>query len=131
MLSRKQLAVLFVLIMLVTAGVAAVRSDKSRHINLKVLPQDISNQQLDSIMKSYNKALGVNCDFCHASSTLLPLSLDYSSDKNQMKENAREMMRMTILINKTYFYFDKTQRPEYLSVVNCMTCHRGSPYPVE
>ena len=39
------------------------------------------------------------------------------------------MMRMTIDINKTNFYFDKNERPEYLKVVNCKTCHRGEPFP--
>ncbi|MET0391900.1 MAG: c-type cytochrome [Chitinophagaceae bacterium] len=131
MLSRKHLATLLVLALLVTAGAAAVSPSRRTHKNLKVLPQDISDPMLDSIMISYNKALGVNCDFCHVQATGLPDSLDYASDRNHMKENAREMMRMTILINKTYFYYDKTQRPEYLNVVNCMTCHRGTAYPVE
>lgn len=33
--------------------------------NLQVLPKDISDAQLDSIMKQYNIALGVACNFCH------------------------------------------------------------------
>ncbi|MEI9944274.1 MAG: photosynthetic reaction center cytochrome c subunit family protein [Chitinophagaceae bacterium] len=48
-----------------------------------------------------------------------------------MKEDARDMMRMTIGINKDYFYYNKNIIPEYLNVVNCMTCHRGEPYPDE
>lgn len=131
MLSRKQIAILFVFTLLVAAGVAAVSPSRGTHKNLKILPQDISDQQLDSIMESYNKALGVGCDFCHASVSNFPDSLDYASDQNRMKENAREMMRMTIHVNKTWFYFDKTQRPEYLNVVHCMTCHRGVAYPAE
>lgn len=128
---KKQALVLSALTLLVAGGAATVGVSKSNHKNLKVLPQDISSQQLDSIMQSYNKALGVGCDFCHVSSATLPLTLDYASDQNHMKENAREMMRMTIMINKNYFYYDKTQRPEYLNVVHCMTCHRGVAYPIE
>jgi hypothetical protein len=114
------------------AGLAAVNSAKNvKHKNLKVLPQDISDQKLDSIMESYNKALGVNCAFCHKEVKEFKDSIDYVSDENPMKENAREMMRMTIYINKTHFYFDKTAQPEYLKVVNCKTCHRGEPFPAD
>jgi Photosynthetic reaction centre cytochrome C subunit len=97
--------------------------------NLKVLPKDISDARLDSIMKTYTVALGVKCNFCHVPVKNIPDSLDYVSDADPMKENAREMMRMVIDINKAYFYFDKTVKPEYLNVVTCNTCHRGEPIP--
>ena len=99
--------------------------------NLKVLPKDISDQKLDSIMQSYTVALGVKCNFCHthlknaADSTLL----DYVSDAEPMKDNARAMMRMVIEVNKNYFYFDKDTKPEYLNVIHCKTCHQGEPIP--
>ena len=48
-----------------------------------------------------------------------------------MKENARDMLRMTIDINKNNFYFDKNIQPEYLNTVTCKTCHRGEPFPPE
>jgi len=131
MLWSKQLLTVFTLVFLVAAGVAAVKAPKRQYKNLQILPQDISEQRLDSIMQSYNKALGVDCSFCHTAVDKFPDSLDYASDRNRMKENAREMMRMTIHINKTWFYFDKTERPEYLKVVHCMTCHRGVAYPTE
>lgn len=98
--------------------------------NLKVLPKNISEAKLDSIMESYTVALGVKCNFCH-----VPVkntdSLDFVSDAEPMKENARRMMRMTIELNKNYFYFDTAIRPEYLNVVTCKTCHRGEPFPPE
>lgn len=111
---------------------AATITPAKKFKNLKVLPQDISEHMLDSIMDTYNKALKVSCDFCHTA----PISftgikseeLDFSLD-NEMKENARRMMRLTIDINKQYFYFDKTVKPEYLNVITCNTCHRGNPYP--
>jgi Photosynthetic reaction centre cytochrome C subunit len=103
----------------------------SQQRNLKVLPKDISDAKLDSIMKSYTVALGVQCGFCHvaAKHTAVKDSLDYTSDADPMKENARGMMRMVIDINKTYFYFDKETQPEYLNVVHCKTCHNGEPIP--
>lgn len=131
MLTGKQFITVFALTILVAAGMAATHLPQAKHRNLQILPQDISDQQLDSIMQSYNKALNVSCAFCHAAVPGFPDSLDYASDQNRMKENAREMLRMTIHINKTWFYFDKTRRPEYLNVVHCMTCHRGNAYPVD
>ena len=131
MIIKKKFITVAVLTILVVAGIAAVDKPGSSHKNLKVLPTDISEQKLDSIMKSYSKALGVSCKFCHTAVQGFTDSLDYASDKHEMKENARKMMRMTIEINKTNFYFDTTQRPEYLKVVNCKTCHRGEPYPVD
>jgi Photosynthetic reaction centre cytochrome C subunit len=103
----------------------------SQERNLKVLPKDISNAKLDSIMQSYTVALGVQCSFCHvvAKNTVVKDSLDYVSDTNPMKDNARAMMRMVIDINKTYFYFDKDTQPEYLNVIHCKTCHNGEPIP--
>ena len=131
MLFNKKNITLLILTALVIGGIAAVDGPKGKYKNLKILPKDISEQKLDSIMESYSKALGVSCSFCHVEVKNFPDSLDYASDDNTMKENAREMMRMTILINKTYFHFDKNEKPEYLKVVNCKTCHRGEPLPEE
>ncbi len=99
--------------------------------NLKVLPKDISDEKLDSIMQTYNIALGVKCQFCHVEVKGFKDSLDYASDQEPMKENARKMMRMTIELNSKYFYFDSATRPEYLKTVTCKTCHQGEPFPPE
>lgn len=117
------------LITFVFLGVAFSYPPRSGYKNLQVLPKDISEQMLDSIMSAYNVALGVNCKFCHVPFKHLPDSLDYASDVEPMKKQAREMIRMTILINKTYFYFNEKERPEYLKVVTCNTCHRGEAFP--
>jgi hypothetical protein len=123
-----QWKVIAILSLLVTAGVAAGRLDRPAR-NLKVLPQDISDASLDSLMKTYNKALGVDCSFCHSSHKTIKDSLDYAADDNQMKEEGRKMIRLTIGINKEYFYYDTTRHPAFLNVVTCNTCHRGDPYP--
>lgn len=125
----KKIVTLFTLGALVIAGVAAVKAPSGQPKNLQVLPKDISEQKLDSIMESYTKALGIGCSFCHAEMKNIPDSLDFASDEKPMKEEARKMMRMTIEINKQNFYYDKTERPEYLKVVTCKTCHRGEAYP--
>lgn len=126
---RKILAFL-ILSAFVAVGVAAVRAPQER--NLKILPKDISDAKLDSIMQSYTIALGQKCNFCHVPfSPITPDKLNYASDADPMKEEARKMMRMTIYINKTNFYHDKNERPEYLKTVTCKTCHRGEPFPPE
>jgi hypothetical protein len=131
MISKQQLLTSLFIISFVAFGVAAMRMPENKPRNLKVLPKDISDKMLDSFMHSYNKALGVGCDFCHVKINMFSDSLNYTADVNPMKEEARKMMRLTIQLNKDYFYFDSTRRPEYLNVVACMTCHRGDPMPAD
>jgi hypothetical protein len=129
MITKLQLFTFAGLILFVGLGIAATRMP-AKPRNLKVLPQDISDEKLDSIMHTYNKALAVNCAFCHSPyDKNFPDSLNFASDEKPMKTDARKMMRLTIQINKDYFYYDTLERPEYLKVVNCMTCHRGNPFP--
>ena len=136
MTNKKKPAAILALAIFVLLGIAATAPTASFK-NLKVLPQNISEQQLDSIMDTYNRALKVNCDFCHskeASLTGLPQAenapLDFAAD-NGMKETARRMMRLTIDINKQYFNYDTIpKKPDYLlNVVTCNTCHRGNAFP--
>lgn len=111
---------------------------KGNFTNLKVLPHNISEQQLDSLMDVYCKALKVSCDFCHSPAKditgVAPAkdgSLDFAVD-NSMKEEARRMMKMTIDINKTYFKTDSAAigKQDYqLNMISCNSCHRGNPYP--
>jgi Photosynthetic reaction centre cytochrome C subunit len=132
MLYTKKIKTLVALAVFVLLGVAATKAPFQKVRNLKVLPADISEQRLDSIMQTYNVALGVKCDFCHVKSAMWNVNgLDYAADTEPMKENAREMMRMTIEINKNNFYFDKKKEPYLLRTVTCKTCHRGEPFPSE
>lgn len=127
---HKKLITISILLCFVLVGIAAVRVPAPVFKNLQVLPKDISAEKLDSIMESYNKALGVNCKFCHVPFTKeFPDSLDFASDKEHRKEDARRMMRMTIHINKTYFNFENSDKPEFLKTVHCNTCHRGEAFP--
>jgi Photosynthetic reaction centre cytochrome C subunit len=128
---KKKILVLISLSAFVVLSVAAVKAPHQQKRNLKILPQNISEARLDSIMESYNVALGVKCEFCHVKSRIFQDKMDYASDAEPMKENARKMMEMTIHMNKTYFHFDKTTEPVYLTTVTCKTCHRGEPFPPE
>ena len=129
MLQKKKIVTLASLLAFVIIGVAAVTFPLGKERNLKVLPKDISDEKLDSIMKTYTVALGVECKFCHAPEKGFVIKIDYAADVNPMKENARDMMRMVIDINSKYFYYDSTQRREYLNTINCKTCHQGQPLP--
>ena len=59
-------------------------------------------------MDTFCNALKVSCEFCHSAPknlvTIEPVNneLDFALD-NDMKENARKMMLMTIDINKKIF----------------------------
>lgn len=127
---KKKILTFAILTFFVVIGMAAVKLNLNDR-NLKVLPKDISDAKLDSIMQSYNKALGVKCNFCHVPVKNIPDSLDYYSDAEPMKENARKMIEMVIEINKKNFNFYPDVRPEYLNTVSCKTCHRGEHFPPE
>lgn len=129
MLTPNQWKVLLALVFFVATGIAAARLPGARPRNLKVLPKDISDAVLDSLMQTYNKALGVGCGFCHSKHATVPDSLDYAADNNAMKEEGRRMIRLTMNLNFEYFNFDKSKHPAYLTRVSCNTCHRGEAYP--
>ena len=66
----KQLIVFAALVGLVTISVAATAPQQAeKHkMNLKVLPKNISHDDLGKVMHGFNNALGVKCNFCHAAS---------------------------------------------------------------
>lgn len=95
--------------------------------NLKVLPEDISKKELGAIMREFNKALGVKCNFCHAPKKE-GKGLDFASDEKREKHITRGMMMMTKGINEEYFY--KYQESEVkVPKVSCMTCHNKKKKP--
>lgn len=104
--------------------------DEHKAKNLKVLPKDISHEELDKVMDSFKAALGVKCNFCHAQKKDDPKHLDFASDENHHKGIARDMMRMTMRINKKYFKDHKSKEGEAMLAVSCITCHNGSKHPV-
>ncbi|MRT17781.1 c-type cytochrome [Vitellibacter sp. q18] len=98
--------------------------------NLKVLPNDISKDSLIGLMKNYETALGVECNYCHVPKKDDPSKLDFPNDALIEKEIARGMIAMTNEINENYFkpYFPDP-KPEQVHVVNCVLCHRGTANP--
>jgi hypothetical protein len=98
---------------------------KKGESNLKILPKDISDEELHRIMKEYSMSLGVKCGFCHAPLKSETKGLDFASDEKHEKIVARKMMKMTAGINKKYI--DKMDHP--MEHITCVTCHMGSPHP--
>lgn len=92
--------------------------------NLKVLPKDISDDEMKNVMRNFSDALGVKCSHCHAPGS--DGKLDFASDENINKIVSRDMMKMTSRINKKYF---GEKNPE-LYKVNCFTCHQGETKPL-
>lgn len=93
--------------------------------NLTVLPKDISKEDLEKVMKGYNKALGVKCSYCHAPAEGKD-GLDFASDAKKEKEYARHMIVMTRKINAENFNWNNDPNPENINVVTCTMCHRGN-----
>lgn len=106
------------------------KSSKAEFKNLQVLPKDITKEQLDKIMRGFTNALGVKCMFCHVhEGEDFKQGWDFATDDKGEKKIAREMLKMTISINSTYFNFENSERPDTIRVVTCNTCHRGIQHP--
>ena len=72
----------------------------------------------------FGRSLGVGCFFCHDRN-------DWAKDDKNHLKIAREMWKMTKTINDSLLAkidLDKHGSDEK-AVVNCGTCHRGSPSP--
>lgn len=94
--------------------------------NLKVLPKDMTGQQVVAIMRSFEGYLGVECTFCHVKDPATGRP-NFASDANPMKDRARVMMRMTEAINTEYLTQLTDPKPEH--PVTCGTCHQGMSEP--
>jgi hypothetical protein len=126
----KKNSVVLVLVAFVILGIAATTKPDDRFKNLKILHNDINHEDLGKLMHSFNDALGVKCNFCHAPSKEDEKKMDFASDENPEKLIARKMMKMTNKINKKFFHAkDRLGDPNAMLEVNCKTCHHGEPHP--
>lgn len=97
--------------------------------NLKVLPKNITDKQLDHVMDEWAHSLGVHCNFCHVRIEA-EKKMDFASDAKPEKEMARHMYKMMNKINQKYFEAKKDSLGMVMtSGVNCYTCHRGESHP--
>ena len=97
--------------------------------NLKVLPKNITDKQLDNVMDEWAHSLGVHCNFCHVRNEA-EKKMDFANDAKPEKEMARKMYKMMNKINQKYFEAKKDSLGMVMkSGVNCYTCHRGESHP--
>ena len=102
-------------------------------MDLKVLPQTWTRQQVGALMTTFNTSLGVQCSHCHAEDPNAPPPnpgqnprLDYALDTKPEKEIARAMIKMTMDLNTAARHPGDDASVEKLS---CFTCHRGATTP--
>jgi hypothetical protein len=81
--------------------------------NLKVL-KVATGSEVSQIMRTFTAGLGVQCIYCHVQG-------NFASDDNPKKEVARQMIRMSQVINANF--------PDGKMRVTCYTCHRGEAEP--
>ena len=141
-------------ILIVTGCIAAILMFQSFTIspqaykNLKILPKDISHDDLDTVMHHFTASLNVKCNFCHVRNEETK-KMEFDKDDKPEKLIARKMMLMAIDINTKYFKEieeemskeedhdmpDKMLNLEsqpvnnLLSYVTCYTCHHGEAHP--
>jgi hypothetical protein len=94
--------------------------------NLKVLPKDLTGEQVHEIMEQWEGSLGAHCNTCHTPDpkNIGPNGrprLNFADDSKEEKATARKMYLMTEDINRNYVAkIDSSGAP-----VTCGTCHRG------
>ncbi len=128
----KKIFVSLCLFALIITGIAATKpaDDDGHYTNLKVLPKKISSDEIERIMYAIERQLGVSCVYCHATKKdVFPKRVDFASDEKPEKKIAREMLKMTIKINKKYFGAESNSAAISKPKIWCKTCHRGFPIP--
>jgi hypothetical protein len=106
----------------------AFTNDDPKYKNLKILPKNITHEQMDSVMHHFTNSLGVKCNFCHVR-TADGKEWDFASDENKHKLVARKMMTMTGKINDKYFDVTGKKSLDAKLMVTCYTCHHGKTDP--
>ena len=130
MLINKKLVITLGLSSVVTfVALTSMAPDDPGYKNLKVLPKNLTHQQLGKVMHEWSGSLGVRCNFCHAANAE-GKGLDFASDAKPEKEMARHMFKMMNKINDKYFEAKKDSLGMVMtSGINCYTCHRGESHP--
>lgn len=119
----------FVALLLLWPAAGAAQWPPESFTNLKVLPKDISREELTAMMGGFTRALGVRCTHCHVGVEGEPLSTyNFAADDKRAKRKARTMIEMTRAINERHLATLETRGDPPVKV-DCMTCHRGAREP--
>jgi len=126
---KKSLFVTLGFVGMIGLSLAFTKQDDPIYKNLKVLPKDISKEQLDSVMHHFTASLNVRCNFCHVRNEEAK-TWDFASDDNKHKLVARDMMKMMDKINDKYFDVSGAKKDLNAKLmVTCYTCHHGATDP--
>lgn len=111
-------------------GGAAPRRQMPKPTNLKVLPPDITGEQLMQTMHGWASQLGTGCTTCHAvdATRTMPNGrpmMNFADDSKKEKQTARLMYKMLNDVNVNYV--SKVGNSD--AKVTCGTCHRGHLIP--
>lgn len=127
---KKSMLVTISFVAMIVMSLAFTSNDNPAYKNLKVLPKDITKDQLDSVMHHFSASLNVKCNFCHVRNEAAK-SWDFASDENKHKLVARDMMKMMEKINDKYFNVTGSKKNLNAKLmVTCYTCHHGANEPV-
>ena len=133
-LPNKKIIVLSGLTGFVLFGILAGKSpqeEKPVYKNLRVLSKNISDDDMDYVMETFSVNLGTNCLFCHpGKQNGTEFKFDYVTYELRNKRIARDMLRMTMKLNKKYFNIKLTGLMNIRGRVWCKTYHQGSPVPI-
>ena len=125
--ASRKITVIISLCLLIMMGQSFTQpAGKQKGTNLKVLPKDISEEELIGLMKEYAKSLGVKCSYCHSRLADDSTHLDFASDAKNEKIIARKMMTMTDCVNKKYL----GKIDGVFEEITCVTCHMGKVRPL-
>lgn len=98
--------------------------------NLKILPEDISPNELRWTMRFFAGDTGSKCSDCHVAEDPENLkTFDFSLDDKEKKRKARLMIKMVNDIN-AYLAESLGKPADELVTVSCGTCHRGQAKPL-
>jgi hypothetical protein len=127
---KKPYLIILVFISFIAISSAFTYYDPPGFKNLKILPKNITEKALDSIMDNFSISLGVKCGFCHVHDEEKD-TWNMASDAMAEKLIARKMMIMTNGINAKYFPSEKEKKhTAAIQTVTCYTCHKGEAIPV-
>ncbi|AYL95040.1 c-type cytochrome [Mucilaginibacter celer] len=127
--NKKLLVTLGLLSIVVFGAMTSIKPQDEGFKNLKVLPKNISGENLHKVMEEWEHSLGVHCNFCHARNEETK-KMDWASDAKPEKEMTRDMFKMMNKINEKYFHAKKDSLGMVMKAgVNCNTCHRGTAHP--
>ena len=104
------------------------QDEPPKYKNLKILPKNITKDQMDSVMHHFANSMGKKCNFCHVYNQETD-KMDFASDAKEEKGTAREMWKMMAKLNKKYFDIKGSKNLDAKLEVTCFTCHHGSEHP--